>query len=282
MIGALQLLNKPDGFSEEDAELLRFTALYSASAINAERMRREAESVRLMRHELDLAREVQRGLLPQDLQPVRGIEYAGVCRPARSVGGDYYDFLELPGALFSFILGDVSGKGIPAAVLMASIQTLLRSLLMHDPLPVSDVMDELNTAIHRCSSPQFYTTLFSAVLNADRTTLTYVNAGHIPPMVLRAGPEARIDRTTSGSLAHQHSAIDAILGWHHRHRPGRFDPLLLRRDFGSLQYRRRDVGGQPHRRGSAKVSRSPGGRDHQRRGHGRRRICRSVWTSSMT
>jgi phosphoserine phosphatase RsbU/P len=200
VIGALQLLNKPDGFSEEDAELLRFTALYSASAINAERMRREAESVRLMRHELDLAREVQRGLLPQDLPPVRGLEYAGVCRPARSVGGDYYDFLELPGDLFSFILGDVSGKGIPAAVLMASIQTLLRSLLMHDPLPVSDVMNELNSAIHRCSSPQFYTTLFSAVLNADRTTLTYVNAGHIPPMVLRAGPESHIDRTTSGSL----------------------------------------------------------------------------------
>jgi len=83
---------------------------------------------------------------------------------------------------------------------MASIQTLLRSLLMHDPLPVSDVMNELNSAIHRCSSPQFYTTLFSAVLNAERTTLTYVNAGHIPPMVLRAGHEGNIDRTTSGSL----------------------------------------------------------------------------------
>jgi sigma-B regulation protein RsbU (phosphoserine phosphatase) len=200
VIGALQLLNKPGGFSTEDAELLRFTALYSASAINAERMRREAEAVRLMRHELDLAREVQRGLLPQDLQPVRGIEYAGVCRPARSVGGDYYDFLELPGDLFSFILGDVSGKGIPAAVLMASIQTLLRSMLMHNPLPVGSVMNELNAAIHRCSSQQFYTTLFSAVLNAERTKLTYVNAGHIPPMVLRAGPEGRIDRTTQGNL----------------------------------------------------------------------------------
>jgi sigma-B regulation protein RsbU (phosphoserine phosphatase) len=200
VIGALQLLNKPDGFSSEDAELLRFTALYSAAAINAERMRREAEAVRLMRHELDLAREVQRGLLPQDLPPVRGIEYAGICRPARSVGGDYYDFLELPGDLFGFILGDVSGKGIPAAVLMASIQTLLRSLLMRDALPVSHVMNELNTAIHRCSSEQFFTTLFSAVLNADRTALTYVNAGHIPLMVLRAGPEERIDRTTLSHL----------------------------------------------------------------------------------
>ena len=200
VIGALQLLNKPGGFSGEDAELLRFAALFSASAINAERVRRGAETVRLMMHELDLAREVQRGLLPQETPAVAGIEYAGVCRPAKSVGGDYYDFLELRGDLFSFILGDVSGKGIPAAVLMASIQTLLRSLLMHNPLPVSEVMNELNTAIRHCSSAQFYTTLFTGVLSADRTKLTYANAGHPPPIVLRAGPEGRIDRPTNRNL----------------------------------------------------------------------------------
>ena len=162
------------------------------------------------------------------------------------MGGDYYDFLELPGGLFSFILGDVSGKGIPAAVLMASIQTLLRSLLMHDPLPVSGAMDELNTAIHRCSSPQFYTTLFSAVLNADRTTLTYVNAGHIPPMVLRAGPEARIDRTTTGSLpisilpSTQYTDGTIAVGTR------RFDPLFLRRHLRGLQHRRGNVGRRPN------------------------------------
>ncbi len=200
VIGALQLLNKPDGFSTEDVELLRFAALFSASAINAERMRREAETVRLMRHELDLAREVQRQLLPQELPPVRGVEYAGVCRPAQSVGGDYYDFLELPGDLFGFVLGDVSGKGIPAAVLMASIQTLLRSLLTHDPLPVSNVVNELNAAIHRCSSPAFFSTLFTGVLNTERNKLLYVNAAHPAPMILRAGPEGTIDRPRTGNL----------------------------------------------------------------------------------
>lgn len=200
VIGALQLLNKPGGFSEEDVELLRFAALFSASAINAERMRREAESARLVLHELDLAREVQARLLPQEFPPVEGIEYAGFCRPAHSVGGDYYDFVVTKGNLFSFVLGDVSGKGIPAAVLMASIQTLLRSLLMRDPLPLYDVMNELNTAIHYCSSDSLYSTLFTAVLDADRTTLTYVNAGHPPPKVLRAGPEGQIDRTTTRNL----------------------------------------------------------------------------------
>jgi phosphoserine phosphatase RsbU/P len=178
----------------------RFAALFSASAINTERMRREAERTRLVLGELDMVREVQSRLLPQELPPVQGIEYAGVCRPARSMGGDYYDFLALQGDLFSFVLGDVSGKGIPA-VLMASIQTLLRSLLLLNPLPVSSVMNELNTAIHRCSSDDVYSTLFVAVLNADRTTLTYANAGHPHPMVLRAGPEGRIDRTTTRDYA---------------------------------------------------------------------------------
>ena len=120
------------------------------------------ESARLVLHELDLAREVQARLLPQETPPVEGIEYAGFCRPARSVGGDYYDFLTLKGDLFSFILGDVSGKGIPAVVLMASIQTLLRSLLMRDPLPVSSVVNELNKAIILCSSESLYSTLFIA------------------------------------------------------------------------------------------------------------------------
>jgi len=197
VIGAFQLLNRPGGFSDEDAELLRSAALFSASAIHAERMRRESERAHSILRELELAREVQRRLLPQQLPPVKGIEYAGVCRPARSVGGDYYDFLELQEGLFCFILGDVSGKGVPAAVLMSSIQTLLRSLLLRGPLPVSKVMNELNAAIYHCSNEDSYSTLFAAVLNADRTTLTYANAGHPPPMVLRAGTEGRIDRTTT-------------------------------------------------------------------------------------
>ena len=199
-IGAIQLLNKKGGFTEVDAELLRFTALYSASAIQSERLRQAAEEARLLRHELDLAREVQRGLLPQHSTPVNGIEYAGYCRPATSVGGDYYDFLELGGDLFSFTLGDVSGKGIPAAVLMASIQTLLRSILMRDPLPVARVMGALNDTVYCCSTADRYTTLFCGVLNAQRSQLTYVNAGHLPPMILRAGINGNIDRPGKGWL----------------------------------------------------------------------------------
>jgi sigma-B regulation protein RsbU (phosphoserine phosphatase) len=198
VIGAIQLLNKPGGFSAEDAELLQLMGLYTASAIQAERLRQEAEAAMLLRRELDVAGEVQRKLLPGDLSYLRGLELAAICRPARMVGGDFYDLLLLPGGRFGLTLGDVSGKGFPAAVMMASIHTLLRTLLLHNPSDLSPVIGELNDVIHASSSADRYSTLFCGVLNETRSELTYVNAGHIPPFIIRAG--GQIDRPSEGEL----------------------------------------------------------------------------------
>jgi phosphoserine phosphatase RsbU/P len=185
VIGAMQVLNKPGGFSEHDAELLNFMALYSASEIQSERFRQEAEAARLLSRELELAREVQQNLLPRELDPVTGIEYEGFSRPAKSVGGDYYDFVASSDGQFSFTLGDVAGKGMPAAVLMASIQTLFRSHLLRRPLSLLTLFDEINQTIYRCSSLDRYSTLFCGVLDLKREKLSYVNAGHPAPMILR-------------------------------------------------------------------------------------------------
>lgn len=193
VIGAMQVLNKPGGFTDDDADLLSLMATYSAAAIQAERLRYEAEAARLLRRELELARDVQRNLLPHEFSPVTAIEYDGFFRPAKCVGGDYFDFLELPGGFFSVSLGDVSGKGMPAAVLMASIQTLLRSHLLRQPRPLSDLVAEISQAVFRCSSVDRFSTLFCGMLDPDRRKLTYVNAGHTPPIILRAGA-ARIER----------------------------------------------------------------------------------------
>ena len=184
VIGALQVLNKPGGFSEQDAELLRLMAAYAASAIQAERLRSEADIARLLRHELDIARDVQMRLLPPVHGEAAGIEYSGFCRSARTVGGDYYDLLPLQNGSFAFNLGDVSGKGIPAAVLMASIHTLLRSLLSRNSDDLRYVAQELNEAVHRSSSEDRYSTLFCGVVSADRTQIRFVNAGHIPAYVV--------------------------------------------------------------------------------------------------
>ena len=146
-------------------------------------MRSEADVARLLRHELDIARDVQMRLLPPYMGN-RGIEYSGFCRSARMVGGDYYDLLPLEDGSFAFTLGDVSGKGIPAAVLMASIHTLLRSLLTRNSEDLRYVVQELNQAVHRSSSDDRFSTLFCGVVSADRKEIRYVNAGHIPAFIV--------------------------------------------------------------------------------------------------
>jgi sigma-B regulation protein RsbU (phosphoserine phosphatase) len=194
VIGALQLLNKPSGFTETDASLLGLLAHFAASAIESERLRQEAESARLVKLEVRLAHEVQARLLPQYPPKVDGLECVGFCRPARSVGGDYYDLLPLADGRFALTLGDVSGKGVPAAVMMASIQTLLRSLLTRDTESVASVMIDLNRTLYLSSTAERYSTLFCGVISADRTRLSYVNAGNVKPYLLhRDGSIERLE-----------------------------------------------------------------------------------------
>ena len=196
VIGALQLLNKPAGFSETDAGLLGLLAHFAASAIESERLRQEAEGARLIKHELALAHEVQARMLPDPPTDVDGLECVGFCRPARSIGGDYYDLLPLADGQFVLTLGDVSGKGIPAAVMMASIQTLLRSLLKQDVRDLAALLAALNLALYETSMPERYSTLLCGVLSSDRRSFSYVNAGHIAPLLLHA--DGRLERLPGG------------------------------------------------------------------------------------
>ena len=184
VIGALQLINKPAGFDAKDAGLLGLVAHFAASAIEGERLRQESERARLVGHELDLARAVQARLLPERPPSVVGLDCVGFCRAARSIGGDYYDLLPLHDGRFAFTLGDVSGKGIPAAVMMASIQTLLRSLLQQDSRNLETILADLNRTLYASSTAERYSTLFCGIISADRTTLTYVNAGHVLPYLI--------------------------------------------------------------------------------------------------
>ncbi len=198
VIGALQLLNKPTGFTETDAGLLGLLAHFAASAIDSERLRQEAASAELIRHELSLAHDVQDRLLPKPLQGVAGLECVGFCRPARSIGGDYYDLLPRRDGAFALTLGDVSGKGIPAAVMMASIQTLLRNLLQREMIDLAEVIADLNDTLYTSSTDARYSTLFVGVISADRASLKYVNAGHVPPLLLRR--DGRLERLSEASV----------------------------------------------------------------------------------
>jgi sigma-B regulation protein RsbU (phosphoserine phosphatase) len=198
VIGALQLLNKTSGFTETDAGLLGLLAHFAASAIEGERLRQEAEGAKLLRHELALAHDVQDKLLPKPVHGVDGLECVGFCRPARSIGGDYYDLLPRRDGAFALTLGDVSGKGIPAAVMMASIQTLLRNLLQREAIDLAEVVTELNRTLYESSTDARYSTLFVGVIATDRRSLRYVNAGHVPPLLLRR--DGRMETLSEASV----------------------------------------------------------------------------------
>jgi sigma-B regulation protein RsbU (phosphoserine phosphatase) len=199
VIGALQLLNKSDGFTETDVSLLGLLAHFSASAIETDRLRRETENARLLDRELQLARDVQNRLLPERLVQARGLACAGHCRPARSIGGDYYDLLELKNDQLAVTVGDVSGKGIPAAVMMASIQMLLRNSLKQLASPnLAQLIVDLNATLYSSSTAERYSTLFCGVISGDRTTLSYVNAGHIAPILVHG--DGSIDRLVGNGI----------------------------------------------------------------------------------
>ncbi|MGA2216814.1 MAG: PP2C family protein-serine/threonine phosphatase [Terracidiphilus sp.] len=192
VIGALQLLNKPAGFTETDVDLLGLLGHFAASAIESERLRKEAEGARLMKRELDLAREVQARMFPDRPTGLDRLGCVGFCRPARSIGGDYYDLIPLPDGQFALTLGDVAGKGIPAAVMMASIQSLLRTLLKQDANHLAAMLAALNYTVYETSTPERYSTLLCGVISSDRQRFSYVNAGHIPPFLIHT--DGRLER----------------------------------------------------------------------------------------
>ncbi|MGD0893033.1 MAG: SpoIIE family protein phosphatase [Terracidiphilus sp.] len=192
VIGALQLLNKPTGFTETDAGLLGLLAHFAASAIDSEQLRQEAEEARLIKRELDLAHKVQVHMLPDRPTGLDRLECVGFCRPARSIGGDYYDLIPFSDGQFALTLGDVAGKGIPAAVMMASIQTLLHSLIKRGVNDLAAVLTTLNDTLFETSDPERYSTLLCGVISSDRKLFSYANAGHVPPLLIHA--DGRLER----------------------------------------------------------------------------------------
>lgn len=198
-IGAMQVLNKPDGFSPEDVDLLGLCGSYAASTLETQRLRKEAEVARLLLREMEIARDVQQRLLPQAPLPIPGLDYAGYCRSAELVGGDYYDFLPMPEGGFLFTLGDVSGKGIAAAVLMASMQASLRSQVVKTPASIAALIRDLNKAAYSFTTADKYSTLFCGLIDIRGAKLSYVNAGQVRPMLLRSGDRS-LERLDGGGF----------------------------------------------------------------------------------
>jgi sigma-B regulation protein RsbU (phosphoserine phosphatase) len=145
-------------------------------------------------HEVEIAREVQQELFPRAVPAVPGLDMAAICRPARVVSGDYYDFITLSPTRVGIAVADISGKGIFAALLMASLQAALRSTAMFDGATgTADLVSRLNRHLFKNTSDDRYATLFYAIYDSEAKTLTYTNAGHLPPIFISDGSVSSLD-----------------------------------------------------------------------------------------
>jgi len=164
-------------------------ALAERDALISDQQQRLLDRARL-EQELAIASEVQLRLFPQFRPPLSTLDYAGFCQPARTVSGDYYDFLPLAPARLGLLLADVAGKGISAALLVASLHACVRT---HAPLLMErcgDVLATVNNLLYDATKSADYATMFYAVYNDSARTLTYANAGHHPPLLVRTDARA--------------------------------------------------------------------------------------------
>jgi phosphoserine phosphatase RsbU/P len=152
-------------------------------------IRKQADSERRRKSELEIAANVQQKLFPRNLRPMETLDYAAQCVAAREVGGDYYDFLEVADRTVGVVLADVSGKGVPAALLMANLQACFRSQPPGALLRPADALVTVNRLFFESTSSERFATLFFGVYNDRTRRLRYVNCGHNAPLLLRSTGE---------------------------------------------------------------------------------------------
>src|SRR5690242_1360164 len=150
---------------------------------------KQAESERRKRSELEIAANVQQKLFPRKLRLMRTVDYAGQCVSAKEVGGDYYDFLEITDHSLGFVLADVSGKGVPAALLMANLQATFRNQAPGALLRPSDVLHTVNRHFYESTAAERFATLFFGIYDDGTRRIRYVNCAHVSPLLLRASGE---------------------------------------------------------------------------------------------
>jgi sigma-B regulation protein RsbU (phosphoserine phosphatase) len=183
-------------FTEDNLRVLTHLANVAAVKIENAKLFEQVVAAERMEQELQRAAEIQNHLLPAEGPSIEGYLLHGSSVPCRAVGGDYYDYMQLPGGRCGLALGDVAGKGLPAALLMCSLQASLRALSELD-LAADETLSRLNRLLARSLPSNRFVTLFYGILDPIRHTLTYANAGQNSPLVVRgsSAPASRLAQT---------------------------------------------------------------------------------------
>ncbi|MFN7926230.1 MAG: SpoIIE family protein phosphatase, partial [Bryobacteraceae bacterium] len=177
-----------------DDQLAQLGSSFNRMTENVERLLEVSKEKERMEAELQVARRVQAQLFPRETPTLRSLAIEGVCVPARTVSGDYYDYQLLPDGRLLIALGDVAGKGVSASLLMASLQACVRMQVSQCATEtVSGMMTRLNQQLHANTTPEKYATFFLGLYDDSTGELVYTNAGHLPPLLVRDGKVQPLD-----------------------------------------------------------------------------------------
>lgn len=190
--------DRPDTYTEDHLELVEAFASQAALAIERARALRERLERRHLERELSIAREIQATFLPKSAPEVPGFELAGLTRPHAEVGGDYFDFIRIGEHRIGLAIADVSGKGIPAALIMAGFRASLLAEIRNE-FAIRAVMSKVNSLLLESRDPGKFVTCFYALLDVQHRALIFCNAGHNPPILRRA--DGRMEALMEGGLA---------------------------------------------------------------------------------
>jgi serine phosphatase RsbU (regulator of sigma subunit) len=184
-------------FTNEDLSLLTVMANIAAIRIEHVRLAEVEQTERMLSRELAQAAEIQQGLLPASTPDLPGLELAGYNVPCHTVGGDYYDYIPCVDGRITVLVGDVAGKGMPAALLMSNLQARAQ-ILFDDPTNLGAVVARLNRIICQNCPGNRFITFFVTVVDPKTGEMTWCNAGHNPPILIRASGE--VEHLEGGGL----------------------------------------------------------------------------------
>jgi sigma-B regulation protein RsbU (phosphoserine phosphatase) len=180
-------------YSEADKEFIYSVGCLAIISLENRRLFREALEKQKMEEELEIAREIQKNLLPRSIPNFNGVEIEAINYSSKQVGGDYYDIITLDNQSFCTAIADVSGKGVPAALLMANLQAFLR-IITKQGMRLDEATSIINDLITENTSDGNFITFFWCIFNCSAKTLNYVNAGHNPPIFIRDGNIQKLDK----------------------------------------------------------------------------------------
>lgn len=180
--------------SPEDLRLLARVARFAGVKLETTRLREEALAKAVMDEELRTAYTIQKRLLPAAPPAVQGYSFSGKNRPCRTVSGDYFDFVIRPDGRLYFIIADVSGKGITAALVMSALATAFNIFTRTDPAP-GDLLREMNETLAPKTAPTKFATVWVGVLDPASGKIDYANGGHVPPLLIKSNGVVKLDST---------------------------------------------------------------------------------------